>query len=125
MALDIPAIIRSGVATAFSTAESIWDAGTYYKVTSGTYNPADGTSPHTTTGTAVKAIFGMFHQREIDGQQVQSGDKKIFIRQTDLAVEPQRNDYYVDANAVRWDVELIHIEPTRSLWILRGRAHRK
>lgn len=124
MAIDLKSICVSAVATVFSVAQSIQDAGVFSHVTAGTYDPTTGADPSSNANTSVNALFGMFDQREIDGTNVQSGDKKLFIKQTELTTPPQRKDYYTDSDGVRWDVFMVGIEPTESVWILGIRSHR-
>jgi hypothetical protein len=122
MPINLQQIVGSALDTAWEVASSIKDVGTFTKVTSGTYNPTTGATGQTTTATAVNALFGAYDQREIDGENVKHGDKKIFIRSSELAVAPERNDYYLDAQGLRWNVIAIKREPTAKLWIVQGRV---
>lgn len=122
--MDLRAIGRNAVATAFNVADSILVAGTYHAISAGTYDPELGTDTRTDTETSVRALFGLFEQKENDGQNIQFGDKKILIKVTELAAQPNKDDYLVDSTGARWDLFLINAEPTGAVWILRGRAHR-
>lgn len=122
--IDLVGIVNNAVNVAFDVAGQIVDNGVYHSVVAGSYDPSTAVSVNTNTSTNVGVLFGMFEQREVDGQIVQWGDKKIIIKTDELATEPQRDDYYVAADSTRWDLHVIGIEPTRNVWILRGRAHR-
>lgn len=121
--IDVKGIAKAAANTAFEVFRQVQDAGTFYRVTPGAYDPQTGTDPGTATGTAVTAIFGVFEQQQIDGELIKAGDELILIRVTELATAPARDDYYVDSTGKRWDLFLIRQEPTGTLWVLRGRRH--
>lgn len=121
--MNLPAIVAGAVETIWKTFDSVAVTAVYHRVTAGAYDPQVGDSPDSETTHTVKVLFGVFTQEEVDNQIVQSGDEKLFIRTTELALEPKKTDYIVKADGSRYDVELIKREPTRSVWILRGRAH--
>lgn len=131
--IDVKGIARAAANTAFEIFRQVQDAGTFYRVTPGTYDPQTGTDPSSTTATAVTAIFGVFEQEQLEsrmqrnaftyGELIKAGDEMILIRVSELPTAPGRDDYYVDANGKRWDLFLIRQESTKTLWVLRGRAH--
>jgi len=65
----------------------------------------------------------MFTQREIDGDRIKAGDKKLIFKTSEVTINPNIDDYFVDSNSKRWDVMMIGTEPTNSVLIMRGRAH--
>jgi hypothetical protein len=123
--MNIPAIVASVVGTAWTVFDSVAVAAVYHRVTPAAYDPEAGDSPSVETTHPVKVLFGVFEHEEVDNKIVQSGDEKLLVRTTELALEPTKDDYLVKADGTRYDVELIRIEPTRNVWVLRGRASRK
>lgn len=122
--MNIPAIVKSAVDVAFKVFDSIAVDAIYFRVTPAPYNPATGLDSSTEQQIPCRVLFGVFAQDEVDGQNIQHGDEKIFIKQSEVTAEPQKDDYIVKADGTRYDVFYIGIEPTKQLWIVRGRAHR-
>lgn len=121
--MNIPAIARLARDTIFDITESIAITGTYYHVVAGAYTVATGTTANTVTPFACGARSAMFSQKEIDGERIKAGDKKLIFKTSEVTIVPSIDDYFVDSGGKRWDVMMIGTEPTGSVLILRGRAH--
>lgn len=119
--MNIPALVGSSVDTLFALFDSVAQDGTFYADVPGTYDTATGTPGGTTTQTAVRFLFGNFEEKAIDGDRIKSGDKKIFIKRSQLPTQPKRDDYLLDQNGGHWDIEFLSAEPSAKLWVLRGR----
>jgi len=122
--VNIPAIAKSAVATAFRVADSILKDCVYHRFVAGTYDPALGAnSADSTSTTSIRPIFGVYNQRLIDNQRIRSGDKRIIIKGDELSVNPKPDDYIIDAAGVRWDVIEVDFDVTQCVWIVQGRAN--
>lgn len=107
----------------FKITESVAVTGVYHCLAGGSYTVSSGTAAVTDTTYNVSVRTGVFLQKEIDGEIVKAGDKKIFVDTTEMTGSPTSNDYFVDSSGVRWDLMEIGKEPTDSILIMRGRAH--
>ena len=79
--------IRAKAAAAAEKAWGMTDAPvsvSIRRVTSGTYNPATGTTTSTTTDYPADAIITEYKQNEIDGTKVLSTDRKALVRQAQV-----------------------------------------
>ena len=123
--MNLRTIAASARETIFKLTESVEVTGTYYHIVGGAYNVTTGAASVTTTTFSCSARTGVFEQKEIDGESIKAGDKKLFFKTTEVTVKPGSNDYFVDSAGVRWDLMEIGTEPTDSILILRGRAHSK
>lgn len=122
--MNIPNLVKNSVATAFKVAASMQVACVYHRITAGVYNPSTGAVGSTDTTTAINPIFGVYSQNEIDGSVIRTGDKKIVIRQSELAAEPKPDDFIVEnVSTERWEVIEVTTEPTKQVWIVQGRKH--
>lgn len=123
--MNLPAIARLGRDIIFKVTESIAVAGSYFHVVGGAYDVATGEAANTVTVFPCSARTGVFEQKEMDGDNIRAGDKKLFFKTSEVTIDPGADDYFVDSNGVRWDLMNIGTEPTASILILRGRAHAK
>ena len=121
--MDIPGIVGRAVDTVFNITASIAVTGVYHRITPGAYTPSSGTAAVTDTTYNVSVRTALFEQREIDGDRIRSGDKKILVKTSEMTGVPTADDYFVDSNSKRWDLMYLATEPTYKLLILRGRAH--
>lgn len=121
--MNLPAISRLARDIVFDVTDSIAISGTYYHVVAGAYNVTTGTSSNTVTQFVCGARSAMFMQKEIDGDRIKAGDKKLIFKTSEVTIVPTIDDYFVDSGGTRWDVMIIGTEPTNSVLILRGRAH--
>ena len=70
----------------FEAADDIPQAMTIRRTVPGVYNPATGkTGPATITDFACKGIVGTYLQREIDGTKILTTDRKVTVRQQEVA----------------------------------------
>ena len=125
MSLNLPQIMASARDAIFSITESIAVAGVYHSPVPGAYDVATGVAPIVDTQFACSARTAAFEQREIDGDRIKAGDKKIIFKTTEVTITPKVDDYFIDASGDRWDLMAIMTEPTNSVLIMRGRAHRE
>src|SRR5689334_20887707 len=111
--MDIPGIIGSAVDTAFNVFDSVAKGATYFRVTAGPYDATSGAVTAAIQNYACRVVFGVFEQDEIDGELIKFGDMKIFIKSSEVTVEPGNDDYLILSNNERYEVALIRLEPTR------------
>ena len=125
MPTDFKALGKQLVASGFGIAASLQVACTFHRITANNFDPATLEAGVTDTTTAINVLFGSFKQKEVDGVNVRRGDKRLLIRQSELAAQPQANDYITEnASGTKWLIVGIEFDPTESLWRVHGRAHR-
>lgn len=125
MALDLKGIFKGVTSTLFSLFDQVAISGTYYTVDPGTYDPATGATGASQSGLPARVLFGLFTSEEERARAdvIRSGDKKVIIRVSEIETPPKHDDYFLDVDSVRWDLELISREPTNNVWIVRARRH--
>lgn len=126
--MDIPAIAKNAVATAFRICESVTTDCVYHRVTPGAYDPSLGANADSETTKAIAPIFGVYAQKDVDGTNIRSGDKRIMIQASEMAAigTPQSDDFITEtASGERWDIIDISYDVTRCLWVIQGRTHPK
>lgn len=78
-------------ATSLRLITKFGQAITLTSVTTGAYSPATGAASQTTTTQTVRGVEEAYAQREIDGTNVLSGDKRVVIAASGITA-PQVND---------------------------------
>ncbi len=123
MSIPIKSIVASAVNTIWDLTADIKVLGTYHRLTPGAYNPTTGAAAVTDTTYPVDYREAVFKQRDIDGERIRAGDKKILVRVSEMSARPTADDYIVASDGRRWDLMQIETEPTGKILIFRGRAH--
>lgn len=123
MAINLKAIAEKAVNTAFDISADIGVVATYHRITPGAYDVDQGVSVVSDQPFTVNFRAGVFSQREIDGDVIQAGDKKILVKTSEMDLQPTKDDYLVQADGTRFDLVQIGTEPSGKLLIFRGRAH--
>jgi len=86
-----------------------------------TYNTDTGAPSRPSIGVPLKAWFTSFEERQIDGNNVQPGDKRCTFPIQSLPFEPQLNDRVTDESGEIWEVMNFKIPPPKCLFILQVR----
>ncbi len=127
MGLNLKSIGAAAVRVGFSLTDGIAVAGVYHQITAGVYSPAAGTVVDTDNTATVSARLVSYDQKDVDGQNIRSGDQQILIKAAELVSpveQPSTNDFFIEtASAIRHDVLGVDHDPTGSLWILHTRRH--
>ena len=73
------------------------------------YTVATGVVVSSAVNYSIKAVEGMYSERQIDGNIIKSGDKQIFIAASGLAVTPQKSDkgYSITMAGESWQIEAV------------------
>lgn len=111
------------VSDAFQIIGDLTDAVTVTYVTGvGAYNPTNDTQAEVTNSRAVQAVFSRFENNEIDDTVVVETDMKVLIPAKDVNMqEPDDEDYIVDPQGVKWNVQKSKGVPGKSLFIVHVR----
>ena len=84
--MGLKTVFANAAAVAFKAADDIPLAVSLRRTVAGTYHPATGTTtPSTTTDYACQAIQGTYKQSEIDGTSILTTDRKVTVRQAEVA----------------------------------------
>lgn len=69
---------------------------TFRRVIEGAYDPATGqTGASSTDDETAKVYFAQYTAREVDGKNIERGDRKALLRSQGLSKEPQTGDQFV------------------------------
>jgi hypothetical protein len=85
MALDIKGLTSSLVDLGFELAGQITVSVEYVHRTASVYDPATGEKTDSTETASVSAILASYREREIDGERIRVGDRRMTIKQKDLS----------------------------------------
>lgn len=127
MSIPIHSLVLSTLATVWDQCAELIKAGTFNHVETPTYTEATGEVTPVNVTKSVNVILLNFKQKQIDGQIVKTGDKKILLRASELATapaitQPGTDDFITEtATGFRWDVIGITIEPTNQFYIIHAR----
>lgn len=116
-------LVQQLTGAAFSIMGDIPTTATYKPLTASSYNAAAGDNT-ATFGTVpnVRAIEERFELREIDGQTVKSGDKKLVIPSIDLPdVTPALEDR-IHFDRKVWEIKGIMDDPTEAVYVFHVRT---
>lgn len=116
-------IVQTAADVAFDLVGEIVLACSYKQINDAGFNATAGTTTPTFTTAAVNAIFLGFSQKETDGVKVRTGDKRVFIKGSEIgSIEPNVDDVIVETVALtQWQVINIEIDPTRKLFAFQVR----
>jgi len=123
MALDIPAIAASGVATAWSVAESVLTDITVRQGPTPTYDPAtdETTIVWADETTGKKALLYLPKTEEVDAADhnafVEGRMKFMLVRVADFP-DPILNDSEVEIDSVIWQVKSNQPDPSNTINVL-------
>jgi len=114
---NIKQVTKQALAQMTSIAENV----RYARASAITYNPETGAPNRTSVTVPLKAWFTSFEERQIDGNNVQPGDKRLTFAVLDLPFEPSLNDTVTDEAGEIWEVMNFKIPPPKILFILQVR----
>ena len=97
--------IKAGVNTAFSVVDDLLSTVDYYSFEGSDYDADTGTpTTRYVSYSNVKILIEDYSRREVDGENIQSQDKKVSIPADNLAVNPKPKDKFFESTGQEWRV---------------------
>jgi hypothetical protein len=121
--MDLKAISARAVTTAFRVVGTLKTAATLYSRAVGTYNATTGATTPVDTAYPVNAILTAFSDKETDGENVLTTDRRILIDTAEIpGLTIKINDYLIETvTSARWEIRGIELDPSLSMWRLHAR----
>ena len=116
--------IQSAVVTAFSAVGNIAEDVTYRRKKRDEiiYSEATGSVTEVFEGYPdTSVIFTDYEQKEVDGDNIKSTDKKVLLPGSSIDFEPKQDDQIVKSDGEVWDIKGAETDPVQGLWILQAR----
>ena len=86
----------------------------------GAYDPVTGSTAGTTVDIPCGIVLDSWEQRQIDGDVVRVGDRRAFVRASELGIEPSTDDQLVIGGRT-WQVLAVSTDPALVLYELHVR----
>lgn len=90
-----------------AAASALGALGTTVMITrrvTGTYDTTTHAPANTEVDFTVTGVWASYATREVDGEQVLQGDRKLLIAASALTFEPTPEDYVIDASGRRYRI---------------------
>lgn len=113
--------IRRATKAALKAMNSVGEDIKYNQESSAIYDTDKGTVNRTDVPISIKGWFTSFKESQIDGINVQPGDKRLTLSVIDIKFEPSLTDFITDESGQEWEVINIKLPPPKILYILQVR----
>lgn len=118
--LNLNGLVGGAIATGFELFADLVFPFTYRATRNASYTPTTG-AVSVPTGIASTGLWLDFTAKEMENAQVQTGDKQVLVRVTNLPGIAPRMDDYIEQGGHRWQIVRVYQDPTGQIWIFHLR----
>ena len=120
--MGLRAVLASATASAFVALGDIPADIIIRRTEEGEFNPSTGAyDPGATTDYPCQGIVTGYSDFLVDGTLIKTGDRKLSIRQAEIAIEPETSDKVIFEGRT-WTIVNVEADAASILWKLQMRA---